>query len=428
MKRRAYLAMAASVGLAGCTAALETNEPDVDTTSENQTAEVQSTGRSTSEESGEPESSDEPEEPDDPADTDHPEIAGTFDDFEDLSRWTALEGSLSPADDAFLGAQSALLESDEASNRVTISREFDSPLDLSEVVPGLAVTAEEMVTPTIRLFDAAGNRIDYRRAITGGLPFVRYNFGVRDVDGDPDLSAITELQVIQWTGEETVRFRCDDLHFVPRPETGKVMIQFDDGFETDYTEGFPILEQYEYPAVTFVNPSRIGNDNRLDVKQAEALSDAGWAIGNHCNTHPHLSELKPAKQDAEIREGKEWLVDHGFEDGARYFAYPFGDFDATTIDLVAKHHDLGFAGGLPAQGYATNPQLCSRIGDPDAERACRALDLAAEMRGITTLFYHELEGQLLEDFETTIDHLHDLESAGELEVILPSDLEERFLF
>ncbi|WP_276254560.1 polysaccharide deacetylase family protein [Halomontanus rarus] len=432
MKRRAYLLATATVGLAGCSAALETDDPDpdtdTDTTSENETTETPSAEGTTPDEPDESDEPDEPDESDEPADPDNPEIAGTFDDFEDLAEWTALEGSLSATDDAFLGSQSALLESDAASDRVTISREFDSPLDLSAVVPGLAITTEEMVIPLIRLFDADGNRIDYRRAIVGGLPFARYNFGVEAVGGDPDLSAITEIQILQWTGDGTARFRCDDLHFTPRPETGIVMIQFDDGFETDYTEGLRVLEEYDYPAVTFVNSSRIGNDGRLDLDQAEALSEAGWTVGSHSHTHPHLSELTAAEQEAELRATKEWLVEHGFEEGARYFAYPFGDYDATTVDLVEKHHDLGFAGGKPAQGYVTNPQLCSRIGDPDAEQAREALDRAADMRGISTLFYHELEGQRLADFEATIDYLHELESAGDVEVVLPAALEERFVF
>ncbi|WP_157972341.1 polysaccharide deacetylase family protein [Saliphagus sp. LR7] len=368
---------------------------------------------------------DEPEELTGPGE---PVKPGTFDEFADLSRWEVLEGSLGASNRAYVGEQAARLEAGSTEERVTIAYGFDEPRDLREVVPGIAVASEEMVVPTIQLIAAGGGRIHYRRAIKGGIPFARYNFGVSDVFGDPDLRRVTELRITLWTERSDERsFRCDDLHFTPRPDVGTVMIQFDDSHATDYTEGFRILKEHGYPATTFVNPDRIGGDGWLSVDQLAELSAAGWTVGSHTLSHPNLAELDREDQRAEIEGSRRWLEERGFE-GARYFAYPFGGFDAHTVEIVAEVHGLGFAGGRPVQGHAVNPALCSRIGDPRSDRAIEALERTAGMRGLTCLFYHRLEDDLLAEFEATVDRLAELESAGELEVISPRDLEERLLF
>lgn len=184
---------------------------------------------------------------------------GTFDDFGELSRWEVLEGSITAtADRTFRGSQAVRIDVAASEKRAAIARAFDRPLDLSGVVPGVALAAEEMTVPWLHAFDADGDRITYRAAFKGGLPFRRNNFGVVDVAGDPDLSAVTELRLVVWSGEgNRHRVWVDDLHFVPRPDTGKVMLQFDDNHVTDYTTALPVLEEYGYPAVAFVNPGRI---------------------------------------------------------------------------------------------------------------------------------------------------------------------------
>ncbi|RZV10812.1 peptidoglycan/xylan/chitin deacetylase (PgdA/CDA1 family) [Natrinema hispanicum] len=410
MNRRTVLALA-TTGLAGC--ADRGNRRSL------------TTGDSSNDGTQSHPSSDREEPPIDksPDSAKFPTLPDTFDDFSDLSAWSVLAGSLEtgkrpgPTD-----APAVKLTADDSADRVVIAREFDDPIDCTTVAPGLAAAAEGTMVPTIQLLDADSDRVDFRRGFKGSLPVMRYNFGATKIVGDPDLSAVTEIRIAVWAGDERRRLWVDDLHFVPRPDTGMVCVQFDDGFETDYTEAFPILDQYGYSATTFVNPGRIGAADRLTLQQCKRLRDAGWAVANHGYTHAHLENLPPDDQAQVIADGATWLREHGFEEGAQYFAYPFGEFDATAIDIVAENHDLAFWGGRGVYGRIANPHLCPRIGDPSAETAIDHLDRAASMGGVTTLFYHELEGELLSAFETTIDHLHELESDGDLQVGMPADI------
>ncbi len=416
MDRRAYLAMTATAATAMCLSGCSGSEPS------------ESNGSSSPSE--------------DESYEDDGEVVpasgvvepGSEDDFEDLSNWSEGAGSLSAdSDSSLIGSQSARLEVGSSTSTGRISKTFDEPIDVSNVVPGVAVTAESIVSPWIRLLDEDGNRIDYRRTVTGDIPFMRYNFGINELDDKFDETAVTEVQLQLWTAEDTARtVWFDDFHFVPRPETGKVMIQFDDTHVTDHTEALPLLEEYGYEAVTFINPDYVGRDGtdypRLSESQLEDLHDAGWCLSNHTVTHANLSDLDRDEQEAEIRDGKEWLEERGYDEGAKYFAYPFGDFDATTVDLVGEYHEIGFAGGRPVQGYTSNTALASRISEPDRERAEIEFERTARMPGITCVFYHELEDELLTDFEDMLEVLSEYESAGEIDVILPQDIEREFLF
>lgn len=415
MNRRAYLAMTASAATSLCLAGCAGSEPldSSDTDSNDDGGTTDPGGVTPASGVVEP---------------------GSEDDFENLSAWSEDTGSLSAdSDRSLVGTQSAYLEVGSSATTGRISKTFDEPVDVSNVVPGVAITAESVVSPWIRLLDESGNRIDYRRTVTGGLPFMRYNFGINELDDSFDETAVTEIHLQLWTAEGTERgIWFDDFHFVPRPETGKVMIQFDDTHVTDHSEAMPLLSEYGYGAVTFVNPNYVGKEvdsyERLSEEQLADLQAAGWCLSNHTETHANMPTLDRDEQERELRNGKAWLEERGYEEGARYFAYPFGNFDATTVELVEKYHEIGYAGGYPVQGYTSNTALASRISEPDREQAEVAFERTARMPGITSVFYHQLEGEYRTDFEDMLEILHEYESAGEIDVILPPDVEQELLF
>ncbi|WP_254524916.1 polysaccharide deacetylase family protein [Natrinema caseinilyticum] len=400
MKRRTYLSAAIATALAGC---------------------------SSSEESGNEGPNDEQE----GSDKNGESIA--FDDFENLEAWSAPLGTLS-ADESrtYAGSQSAKLESG-SDNQFRIVRELSEPTDLSGMRPSLAMSTEHEADVVVQLLDDDENRMVFRQQVHSGTPLVQTNFGVATVDGDPDLSAIREVQLLRWTGDDDKgAVWVDDLRFVSAPDTGKVMLQFDGGYESDYTHALPVLREHDYPAVSFITPSRIRDDERatgdhLLRGQLDELADAGWTIASHSMHGLDLTSLSGRDPEAEILDAKEWLEEEGFEDGAQYFAYPLGMYNGDTLELVSEHHDLAFAGLYPSQGIATNPHLCSRVSGPDAGAAKSMLDLTAEVGGITSLAFGRLDEGSRSTLAEVIGHLSELESAGDLEVIGPSDMVESYV-
>jgi len=356
--------------------------------------------------------------------------AGVLDDFEDLSRWTVGRGEISTiSNHTENGSQSCQITASETEPRARITVNFSEPVDCSDVVPGLLCRAPKTIYPRIQFFDSSGGRVDFRSAVVGGIPFHRPSFGIEDVTADVDLTRIDQVQISLWVGDDdSGTIIVDELFLVPRPDTGKVLIQFDDGYETDYTKAFPILERYEYPATTFVNPEYVGTERSLSLEQIHKLDAAGWCVSSHAYEHSRLAKQNKQEQEAQIRDAKDWLLERGFERGADYFAYPFSSFNQQTLELVDKYHSLGFAAGWPANGHISDRTLCPRVGDPSFDQARAILERTAEYRGISTLFYHDLNDEDLTEFESTISHLYELESENELDVILPSELEREFAY
>ncbi|MFA9417741.1 polysaccharide deacetylase family protein [Natrinema sp. HArc-T2] len=393
MKRRTYLSAALVAALAGC---------------------------STSEESGDGPSSDQP-------------TTEQFDDFENVDAWDVPLGTLTADQErAYTGSQSARLESG-SDNQFRIVRKLDEPQDFTGVRPTMAMATEHEADIVIQLLDGDENRMIFRQRMHKDTPLVHNNFGVDSVDGEPDLTAITEVQIIRWTADDDKgSIWIDDLRFAPTPDVGKVMVHFDGGHESIYTHGFPILDEYGYPATSFIVPSRVREDesatgNHLLSDQITELSDAGWTIGSHSMHGQNLTTLSGRDPETEVSDAKAWLEDNGYEEGARYFSYPVGQYNGEVLEAVSENHSLAFAGRYPSQGAAMNPQLCSRVTGLSAEEARTALDLTAELGGITSLAFTRLDGSSQSELRETVSYLNELESAGELEVITPTEMEESFV-
>lgn len=342
------------------------------------------------------------------------EDPGSFDEFEDLSTWTVMEGSMSADEErAFVGSQSARMEAAEDDERVMIKREFDSPRDLSDEFPALAFASEHDVNPIVQLSDTDGNRLLLQCAVDNDGSFNRHDLGYNDTAGDVDMSSIAHTKISFWAGDREMSLWVDDYHFVARPDTGKVLLEFPD--ESVAVDAASALAEHDLPATAFVATDYVGGSDYPSVDDLESLADDGWTIASKGATSTDLTRLDADGKEAEISGAASWLADHGFDDA--YFSYPLNRYDETTVELVEEYHDLGFVGGFPGHGHVTNPALVPRTTNPDADEAETLLEWTAEQRAITTLSFRSDEG-----LDEALELVAELESNGDLEVITPSDL------
>ncbi|MDQ3621574.1 MAG: polysaccharide deacetylase family protein [Verrucomicrobiota bacterium] len=126
-----------------------------------------------------------------------------------------------------------------------------------------------------------------------------------------------------------------------------VVVTFDDGFWSVLENAVPVLHECGFRAMQFIVPGLLGKTNvwdQLDGERPEPLMDAagvrewlaaGHAIGAHTMTHPRLTCLPRAAAREEIVASRKALEDE-FQQSIRDFAYPFGDFDSLTRELVAE--------------------------------------------------------------------------------------------
>lgn len=139
----------------------------------------------------------------------------------------------------------------------------------------------------------------------------------------------------------------------------RVALTFDAGYENFYTEIYPILKEFRFPATQFVIPERIGvtNDRTdsdslgidwfdfMDEEQLQDLADSELVtIGN--KTLTHMSILPAIRDEAtlqrEVGGGKRCLQEL-FDVPVDRFCYGSGRFDSKSIDVVDEHHTYAVA-------------------------------------------------------------------------------------
>jgi peptidoglycan/xylan/chitin deacetylase (PgdA/CDA1 family) len=168
---------------------------------------------------------------------------------------------------------------------------------------------------------------------------------------------------------------------VLRRGRGRVFaITFDDAFASVGTLAVPILDRHGVPATVFAPTAFMDRGAHLEWPGVEqwkessfagelaamawsdlrALADAGWEIGSHTCTHPHLTTLDDPKLREELIASRE-RCEQALGRPCRSIAYPYGDVDARVAAAAAA---AGYETGakLGADLIDGGPLLCPRVG------------------------------------------------------------------
>jgi peptidoglycan/xylan/chitin deacetylase (PgdA/CDA1 family) len=143
------------------------------------------------------------------------------------------------------------------------------------------------------------------------------------------------------------------------------ILNFDDGYKSQFINAKPILDMYGFKASFFIvcnfvgksakqmNSSSIVNFAGKGVEQMTwnditRLYKQGYSIGAHSMDHlRNMTNMPNSKLDYEIGRSKQCILDHGIP--LNTFAYPFDDGkdNATIVNKVSQYYSYARSGNYP---------------------------------------------------------------------------------
>jgi len=128
-----------------------------------------------------------------------------------------------------------------------------------------------------------------------------------------------------------------------------LLLTFDDGWKSVYTDAFPILREFNYPFTLYLYKNYVdGGGKALTTAMIREMMAAGASLGSHSVSHPYPHTVKkfrtkgPADFAAFMRAemaGSKQFLESAFSVSVTSYAYPGGYF---TEDMPPIGNDVGY--------------------------------------------------------------------------------------
>jgi peptidoglycan/xylan/chitin deacetylase (PgdA/CDA1 family) len=145
-----------------------------------------------------------------------------------------------------------------------------------------------------------------------------------------------------------------------------ILITFDDGYADITRYALPTLSHYGFTAIVYIVTGLIGETNEWDQRlgwgelrmmneqQIREWAAKGIEFGSHTRDHPDLRSLSQSELEDQVF-GSAADLQRILDAAPTSFAYPFGYFNATVRDCVARAYQTS---------VAVVERICSDQDDP----------------------------------------------------------------
>jgi len=129
-----------------------------------------------------------------------------------------------------------------------------------------------------------------------------------------------------------------------------IVISFDRGYASQYTNALPVLKQLGWVAVVNLQVSGLSPTNGgMTESQVHGLLAAGWELDTEGVSQADLTVLSPAALHNELTTAKQ-TVQSTYNVPVNWFSYPTGSYDSTVVAAVRA---AGFVGATTLEpGWA----------------------------------------------------------------------------
>jgi peptidoglycan/xylan/chitin deacetylase (PgdA/CDA1 family) len=114
------------------------------------------------------------------------------------------------------------------------------------------------------------------------------------------------------------------------------VLTFDDGYDDNYTQAYPILRRHGFVGTFFVLTDSLGQPGYLSWQQLADMSNHDMSIQPHGRTHDDLAMLGTATATWEIA-GSRQILEEKLGLPVLFYCYPSGSYTAQTIAILQSN-------------------------------------------------------------------------------------------
>ncbi len=129
-----------------------------------------------------------------------------------------------------------------------------------------------------------------------------------------------------------------------------IVLSFDDGYEDNYFNVFPILKKYNFPstiflATNFIKQKALNSFNTplpmLSWRQIKEMHNSGLIdFEPHTHTHPRLTKISLESAKREILESRK-IIEENLNKQCKFFAYPHGEYNQEIVKFLKENNFKG---------------------------------------------------------------------------------------
>jgi peptidoglycan/xylan/chitin deacetylase (PgdA/CDA1 family) len=182
------------------------------------------------------------------------------------------------------------------------------------------------------------------------IPVLMYHLCLKDIPPDDVKGmAVTveefdeQLQALKDAGYKSISFEqyYNYKRFGASLPSKPIILTFDDGYENNYTNAFPILKKHNMKATIFIVTSAVGELGvqypHMTWEQMKEMEYSGLiTIQNHGAIHTPMDKLSRKEMEKVVLAANESIDYHLGARQIYVFAYPYLRYNFKTVDELRK--------------------------------------------------------------------------------------------
>ena len=146
------------------------------------------------------------------------------------------------------------------------------------------------------------------------------------------------------------------------PQQKYFILTFDDGYDSNYTVAYPVLQEKGVFADIFANTEMMDRAGHLTWDMCREMEQSGLVrIYSHLNIHTAATSLSPGEQRMWLEQSVRAISRELGERAVWGMSYPYGDYDRSVFEL---YRSMGASFQLVQGIQFEDPELLVRVNVP----------------------------------------------------------------